>query len=55
MNRAPWFPAPPLAYCETCGRLFYTLIGKFCDVPTCRGYIHHIERRRASHSQASPE
>ena len=33
-----------LAVCERCGRQFYTPVGKFCDVPTCRGWVHHIDR-----------
>lgn len=33
-----------VAFCERCGRLFYTSPGKFCDVPLCRGWVHHVAR-----------
>lgn len=38
------------AVCETCGRVFYSLfgVGRLCDVPSCRGYLHHIDRGRCS-------
>jgi hypothetical protein len=37
----PYQPRPT-AVCETCGRIFYGLAPlKFCDVPTCRGYLRH--------------
>lgn len=35
-----------LAFCTRCGREFYTASSarKFCDVPTCKGYLHHVDR-----------
>lgn len=36
-----------LAFRERCGRLFHSLPpGKFCDEPTCQGWLHHIDRGR---------
>jgi rRNA maturation endonuclease Nob1 len=37
-----------VAICERCGRLFYRTPGKFCDVPACQGWVHHIDRTRVA-------
>jgi len=46
-DAAPTHGMPLRAYCETCKREFYGSVPrKFCDVPTCRGYLIHIDRGR---------
>ncbi len=41
------------AVCEVCGREFYGLAPrKFCDVPTCQGYLLHILRASARAEQS---